>query len=129
MTDSRGTASNWPASFAAGLHAALCRRLPPAIPASDLESLTRELTEALEQGQLTVPLNGEIQRLADASGWLDGDGARTAAAVYPHCPLMVVGSVCGGTVCAPTALSCSLVRCVMERSAARAHPWAVRAHR
>ena len=75
MTDSRGTASNWPASFAAGLHAALCRRLPPAIPASDLESLTRELTEALEQGQLTVPLNGEIQRLADASGWLDGDAS------------------------------------------------------
>ena len=75
MSDSSRTPANWPAAFAVGLHAALCRRIPPAIPAAELEPLTRELTEALEQGQLTVSFNKELRHLAEASGWLAGEAA------------------------------------------------------
>ena len=75
MNAPRRTAPSWPSAVAMGLHSALCRRLPPNLPAAELESLTRDLVEALERGELTVPLTAERQRLVDASGWLDGDAS------------------------------------------------------
>ena len=67
--------SSWPPGFAAGLHGALRRRLPPQVDGTELEQLTCDLVAALEQGALTVPLTPERLRLATASGWLDGQAA------------------------------------------------------
>ena len=75
MTDSRSTPSSWPLAVSTGLHNALCRRIPPALPAAELEPLTVELVAALEQGELTLPLTAERRRLAEASGWLMGDAS------------------------------------------------------
>ena len=69
------TSSSWPAAVSAGLHQALCRRLPPELPASELEPLVQDLLEALERGELTVPLTQERQRLVEASGWMQGDAS------------------------------------------------------
>ena len=73
ITPSPRTESAWPGAVSAGLHSALCRRIPPALPAVELEPLTVELVAALEQGELTLPLTTERRRLAEASGWLMGD--------------------------------------------------------
>ena len=72
-TPSLSTASAWPGAVSAGLHSALCRRIPPALPAAELEPLTTELVASLERGELTLPLSPERRRLAEASGWLTGD--------------------------------------------------------
>ena len=48
--------STWPASFTAGLHAALRRRIPPQVDGPALEELSRDLVTALEHGELTVEL-------------------------------------------------------------------------
>ena len=75
MSDTRSTPSAWPVAVSAGLHNALCRRMPPALPAAELEPLTLELVAALEQGELTLPLTAERRHLAEASGWLVGDAS------------------------------------------------------
>ena len=67
--------SAWPASFTAGLHAALRRRIPPQTDAPELEALSRDLVLALEQGELTVALTPERLAAAQASGWLEGDAS------------------------------------------------------
>ena len=48
--------STWPASFTAGLHVALRRRIPPQVDGPALEELSRDLVTALEQGELSVAL-------------------------------------------------------------------------
>ena len=65
--------SGWPASFASGLHAALVRRIPPDRNGPQLEQLSLALIEALEQGNLTVPLSPEREQLVRQSGWLEGE--------------------------------------------------------
>ena len=65
--------SGWPASFTAGLHAALRRRIPPQVDSPELEELSRDLVLALEQGDLTVALTPERLVVAEASGWLQGE--------------------------------------------------------
>ena len=67
--------SGWPASFASGLHAALVRRIPPDRNSPQLEQLSLALIEALEQGNLTVPLSPEREQLVRQSGWLEGEGS------------------------------------------------------
>ena len=67
--------SVWPASFTAGLHAALRRRIPPQADGPALEELSRDLVLALEQGELTVALTPDRLAVAQASGWLEGDGS------------------------------------------------------
>ena len=67
--------SAWPASFTAGLHAALRRRIPPQTDAPELEALSRDLVLALEQGELTVALTPERLAAAQASGWLERDAS------------------------------------------------------
>ena len=67
--------SGWPASFASGLHAALVRRIPPDRNGPQLEQLSLALIEALEQGNLTVPLSPEREQLVRQSGWLEGEGS------------------------------------------------------
>ena len=57
------TSSGWAASFASGLHAALVRRIPPQRNCPELEQLSLALMEALEQGNLTVPLSAEREQL------------------------------------------------------------------
>ena len=68
-------ASGWPSSFAAGLHAALQRRIPPQRGGPDLEELSRDLVLALEQGELTVALTPERLAVAESSGWLEGEAS------------------------------------------------------
>ena len=75
MTHPFSSNAAWPAGFAAGLHAALCRRMPPEVSVDALEPLTRDLLVALEKGELTVPLTPERRGLAVDSGWLEGDGS------------------------------------------------------
>ena len=67
--------SGWPASFASGLHAALVRRIPPDRNGPELEQLSLALIEALEQGNLTVPLSPEREQLVRQSGWLEGEAS------------------------------------------------------
>ena len=67
--------STWPSSFTAGLHAALRRRIPPRADGPALETLSRDLVLALEQGELTVALTPERLAAAQASGWLEGDAS------------------------------------------------------
>ena len=67
--------SGWPASFASGLHAALVRRIPPNRNGPELEQLSLALIEALEQGNLTVPLSPEREELVRQSGWLEGEAS------------------------------------------------------
>lgn len=67
--------SAWPASFGLGLHAALVRRIPPHCKSPELEQLSLALMEALEQGDLTVPLSPEREQLVRESGWLEGDAS------------------------------------------------------
>ena len=69
------TSSGWPASFASGLHAALVRRIPPQRNCPELEQLSLALMEALEQGNLSVPLSPEREQLVRESGWLEGGEA------------------------------------------------------
>ena len=69
------TSSGWPASFASGLHAALVRRIPPERNCPELEQLSLALMEALEQGNLTVPLSPEGEQLVRESGWLKGESS------------------------------------------------------
>ena len=68
-------ASTWPCSFAAGLHAALQRRIPPQADGPALEELSRDMVLALEQGELTVKLTPERLAVAQASGWLEGEAS------------------------------------------------------
>ena len=67
--------SGWPGSFASGLHAALVRRIPPLQNGPELEQLSLALIEALEQGNLTVPLSPEREQLVRGSGWLEGEAS------------------------------------------------------
>ncbi|MCH1458364.1 MAG: AAA family ATPase, partial [Synechococcus sp. MOX_bin73] len=67
--------AGWPASFASGLHAALVRRIPPDRNSPELEQLSVALIEALEQGNLTVPLSSEREQLVRQSGWLEGEAS------------------------------------------------------
>ena len=67
--------SAWPASFASGLHAALVRRIPPDRNGPELEQLSLALIEALEQGNLTLPLSPEREQLVRQSGWLEGEAS------------------------------------------------------
>ncbi len=67
--------SHWPATFAPALHAALMRRIPAKSDAVELEQLSRELVEALERGELDLPLNPERWAAACDSGWLEGESA------------------------------------------------------
>jgi exodeoxyribonuclease V alpha subunit len=69
------TSSGWPASFASGLHAALVRRIPPQRNCPELEQLSLALMEALEQGNLSVPLSPDREQLVRESGWLEGGEA------------------------------------------------------
>ncbi|BEV36448.1 AAA family ATPase [Synechococcus sp. M16CYN] len=67
--------SDWPASFAFGLHAALLRRIPPQQNSRELEQLIIALTEALEQGELTILLTPEQAQLVKESGWLESEAS------------------------------------------------------
>ena len=75
LTGKSPGSSGWPSSFAAGLHAALQRRIPPQRGGPDLEELSRDLVLALEQGELTVALTPERLAVAEASGWLEGEAS------------------------------------------------------
>ena len=75
MTQSFSSNAAWPAGFSAGLHAALCRRVPPEVPVDALAPLTQDLLDALEKGELTVPLTPQRRGLAVDSGWLEGGGS------------------------------------------------------
>ena len=67
--------SSWPAAFAGAVHAALRRRLPPEADGAELERLSLELIEALERGELDLPLTPERRTAAARSGWLDGEAS------------------------------------------------------
>ena len=67
--------SSWPPAFAAAVHAALQRRLPPAANSAALEQLSQDLVDALESGQLSLPLTSEREDLARSSGWLEGESS------------------------------------------------------
>ena len=67
--------SSWPSAFAAAVHSALRRRLPPDGDSAELERLSHELIEALERGELDLPLTPERQQAAAQSGWLDGEAS------------------------------------------------------
>ena len=61
--------SSWSPAFAAAVHAALVRRCPPASEDAELAELSQALVEALERGELDLPLTpdrcrGSSQRLA-----------------------------------------------------------------
>ena len=79
------TGSNWPAGFAAAVHAVLVRHRPPSETDAALEQLSTELVAALEQGELSLPLTAERRAVARSSGWLTGEAA----------PLMVEGERIG----------------------------------
>ena len=79
------TGSNWPAGFAAAVHAVVQRHLPPIKADAALEQLSAELVAALERGELSLPLTAERQAVARSSGWLDGEAA----------PLMLEGNRIG----------------------------------
>ena len=79
------TGSNWPAGFAAALHAVLQRHVPPTTTDPALEQLSAELVAALERGELSLPLTEERRLAAQSSGWLDGEAA----------PLMLEGDRIG----------------------------------
>jgi exodeoxyribonuclease V alpha subunit len=51
----------------------LVRRIPPNRNGPELEQLSLALIEALEQGNLTVPLSPEREELVRKSGWLEGE--------------------------------------------------------
>ena len=67
--------NSWPAAFAGAVHAALLRRLPPDAEPAELEKLSHELIEALERGELDLPLTPARQTAARLSGWLDGEAS------------------------------------------------------
>ena len=64
--------SSWSPAFAAAVHAALLRRCPPASDGSELAQLSQALVEALERGELDLPLTPDRASVVQASGWLDG---------------------------------------------------------
>lgn len=65
--------SSWSPAFAVAVHDALVRRCPPAAGGSDLAELSQALVEALERGELDLPLTPTRAAVAQASGWLEGD--------------------------------------------------------
>ena len=65
--------SSWSPAFAAAVHAALVRRCPPAAGGAALAELSQALVEALELGELDLPLTSTRAAVARASGWLEGD--------------------------------------------------------
>ena len=65
--------SSWPTAFAGALHATLLRRLPPDVDTAELAQLSQDLVEALERGELDLPLTSERELAARQSGWLAGD--------------------------------------------------------
>ena len=64
--------SSWSPAFAAAVHAALVRRCPPASEGAELAQLTQALVEALERGELDLPLTPDRAAVVQASGWLEG---------------------------------------------------------
>ena len=61
------------------------RRCPPPRSATELEPLCCALTDALEAGELTIPLTDEQHALVIASGWLE----------QANCPLRLEGQRIG----------------------------------
>ena len=76
---------SWPPAFAEAVHHTLLRRLPPQTTDATLAQLTQELVDALERGELHLPLTPERDLLARTSGWLEGDDS----------PLLVQGNRIG----------------------------------
>ena len=66
---------SWPATFAEAVHGVLLRRLPPDRGGPELEQLSRDLVQALEQGELDLPLTPERLAAAKDSGWLKGQAS------------------------------------------------------
>ena len=64
--------SSWSPAFAAAVHAALVRRCPPASEGAELAQLSQALVEALERGELDLPLTPDRAAVVQASGWLEG---------------------------------------------------------
>ena len=67
--------SSWPKGFAEAVHSTLLRRLAPEHSSADLALLSQELVEALERGELDLPLTPQRRAVAEASGWLIGPDA------------------------------------------------------
>ena len=67
--------NSWPGGFAEAVHSALLRRIPPQQSGADLALLCQELVEALERGDLDLPLTPQRRAAAEASGWLAGPDA------------------------------------------------------
>ena len=65
--------SSWSPAFATAVHAALVRRCPPAVDGPALAELSQALVDALERGELDLPLTPDRVAVAQASGWLEGD--------------------------------------------------------
>ena len=67
--------SSWSPAFTTAIQDVLRRRVAPKAGGDGLDSLVADLIEALERGELDLPLNPERQAVAEASGWLEGDDA------------------------------------------------------
>ena len=65
--------SSWSPAFATAVHAALVRRCPPAEGGAALAELSQALVDALERGELDLPLTPDRVAVVQASGWLEGD--------------------------------------------------------
>ena len=65
--------SSWSPAFATAVHAALVRRCPPAEGGAALAELSQALVDALERGELDLPLTPDRAAVVQASGWLEGD--------------------------------------------------------
>ena len=67
--------SSWSPAFTTAVQDVLRRRVAPEAGGDGLDRLVADLIEALERGELDLPLNPERQAVAEASGWLEGADA------------------------------------------------------
>ena len=67
--------SSWSPAFTTAVQDVLRRRVPPKAGGDGPDTLVADLIDALERGELDLPLNPERQAVAEASGWLEGADA------------------------------------------------------